>query len=269
MYNVKVSEYLDSVEVSLYETPIHGHKKESDGIVIERNDESLEIYRFMAFQCDNKKESDAEENALHSYFVSFNRTKNKIYNYARANKWDWFLTFTFNPELVDSYNYDEVVFYMSDFLLTMTSFSRCGHGRNRMLKYLIVPEKHKSGRYHLHGVFSGIDLSLWKMTFSEHFTKGGLPIFNVGCFPYGFTTATQVQNTTRCAHYISKYITKDMFDSIKNRKRYWVTHNCSDGEHNSFYMSPSEIKILLDSFGECQYMKSVQTPYNSIKYFQF
>lgn len=265
MYNVKVSEYLEGIEIIRYDTPIFGHEKEKDGFIITRNDKELEIYSYMAFP-SKKKESDEQiqDKALHSYFVSFNRTKNKIYNYARANKWEWFITITFNPKFIDSFNYDEVCIFMKWWLNHMNHINK-----GQKLTYLIVPEKHKSGRYHLHGVFSGLDMSVWKFQYSRHSTKSGIPIFNVGGFPYGFTTATQVQSTTRVSHYIAKYITKDMFDSIKNKKRYWVTRSASDGQHNIYMMSDCEFKILLDSIGEIQNQKSVDTPYNHIMYYQF
>ena len=47
MYNVKVSEYLESTEVVYYDIPITGHEKEKDTILIERNDELYEVlHRF-------------------------------------------------------------------------------------------------------------------------------------------------------------------------------------------------------------------------------
>jgi len=42
-----------------------------------------------------------------SLISSANRAKNTVYNYARGNMWDWFITLTFNQEKVDRYNYDE------------------------------------------------------------------------------------------------------------------------------------------------------------------
>lgn len=265
MYNVKVSEYMDSTEVVSYSVPIHGREKESDGIIIERNDELIEIYRYWAFECEKPKSGEEQEkDAMHSFFVSFNRTKNKIYNYARDNKWEWFLTITFNPAYVDSFNYDEVCIFMKRWLKHMNDINK-----SSKLKYLIVPEKHVSGRYHLHGVFSNLDMAVWRFKYSNHNAKGGLPIFNIGCFPYGWTTATQVQSSTRVSHYISKYITKDMFDAIKSKKRYWVTRNATCGIHQTLMLTKAELEILLDSFGECQYVKSVETPYNNLKYYQF
>lgn len=262
MYNVKISEYLESTEVVFYEKPIKGHEKEKDSFIIERDNELFEVYSFMAFS-SKSLEDIKQENAVHSFYTSFNRTKNKIYNYARDNVWEWFLTFTFDPKIIDSFNYDIIVKCMTDFLRYI------GNHSSSKTKYLIVPERHKSGRYHLHGVFSNMDMSLWKMKFSGHTTKGGLPIYNISGFPFGFTTATQVQSSVRVSHYIAKYITKDMFDSIKNKKRYWSTRNLDSGKHTTMMISKSELKTLLNSFGDVQSAKTVDTPYNHIQFFQF
>lgn len=262
MYNVKISEYLESTEVVFYEKPIKGHEKEKDSFIIERDNELFEVYSFMAFS-SKSLEDIKQENAVHSFYTSFNRTKNKIYNYARDNVWEWFLTFTFDPKIIDSFNYDIIVKCMTDFLRYI------GNHSSFKTKYLIVPERHKSGRYHLHGVFSNMDMSLWKMKFSGHTTKGGLPIYNISGFPFGFTTATQVQSSVRVSHYIAKYITKDMFDSIKNKKRYWSTRNLDSGKHTTMMISKSELETLLNSFGEVQSVKTVDTPYNHIQFFQF
>lgn len=262
MYNVKVSEYLESTEVVYYDIPITGHEKEKDTILIERNDELYEVYSFIAFDVKEKKPKQ-DVNPYRSFYVSFNRTKNKIYNYARDNKWDWFITFTFDPQKIDSFNYDEVVSCMSAFFLFLK------HNSKTNTKYLVVPEKHKSGRYHLHGVFSDIDMSLWKFKFSGHYTENGMPIFNIDGFPFGFTTATYVESTTRVAHYIAKYITKDMFDSIKNKKRYWSTRNIGSGIHTTLFLLKEELETLLNSIGDVQTYKTVDTPYNHITYYQF
>lgn len=266
MYNVKISEYLDSTEVVFYDTPICGHHKKNDSFLIERDGELHEIeydFIFDPVQKNTKTEKSKKEAEFRSLYVSFNRTKNKIYNYARDNKWDWFITFTFNPEIIDSFDYNQVVECMSHFFLFLRHNSRTN------TQYLIVPEKHKSGRYHLHGVFTDIDMDFWKFQFSNHYTKSGAPIFNVGGFPYGFTTATHVMSSTRVSHYIAKYITKDMFSFIKNKKRYWCSRNLNSGTHKTMLITREELEILLNSFGEVQSMKKLDTPYNSMTYYQF
>lgn len=269
MYNVKVTEYLHDKEVVFYHKPIYKHEKDLSSAIIENNGTLYEIDKKDLFLYEDRntkeeKERNAEKDMLHSLIVSRNRTKQKIYNYARSNKWEWFLTFTFNPQKVDSMDYDEVTVIMSDWLNYMFHYNKTDR-----LKYLIVPEKHKSGAWHFHGVFSGIDYQTWKLMFSGKY-KDGEPIYNVQSFPYGFTTATAVNNTRAVAHYICKYITKDLFDSLRNKKRYWVSRSCSSGKTTTLFLTKDELYILIDSLGgDPDYQKSVATPYNDILYMQF
>ena len=59
---------------------------------------------------DFPSESELEKKALHSYMTSCNRTKNEVYKLARANCWQWFITFTFDKDKVsDRTDYDELV----------------------------------------------------------------------------------------------------------------------------------------------------------------
>ena len=78
--------------------------------------------------------------------VSRNRAKNMIYDYARTNDFEYFVTMTFNPDKVDSFNYVACSQKLSDWLKNL---------RRRVapdIRYLFVPELHKSGRYHFHGI---------------------------------------------------------------------------------------------------------------------
>lgn len=268
MYNVKITEYLFDKEVVFYQKPIHKYEKDLSTAVIEKDGMSYEIDKKDLFLYEDRKTKEEKErndfnNMLHSLIVSRNRTKQKIYNYARSNKWEWFFTFTFDPKKVDSMDYDEITVVMSDWLNYMLHYNK-----TKRLKYLIVPEKHKSGAWHFHGVFSGIDYDSWKLMFSGKY-KNGEPIYNVDSFPYGFTTATAVHNTQAVSHYICKYITKDLFDSLKNKKRYWVSRSCLSGKTMTLFLTKEEFEILIDSFGDPDFQKSVATPYNDIIYMQF
>lgn len=277
MYNVKLSRYLNSMEIVIYDKCISGNKKEKTCPISydSENNPHLVNTDMLGLFAPSKKEK--QESSLHSFYVSRNRTKQKIYNYARANKWDWFFTFTFNPKIVDSYNYDELTEIMHSWLRFMSD-----NNKSNILKYLIVPELHKSGRWHFHGLFTGLDYSAWKLTYSghnvihkyvkdgkAHYKKTDEPIFNISGFPYGWTTATSVKDTKRVSHYIVKYITKDMDGALKGKKRYWASRSCSCGIHETFYMNKTEIKTLLETFGDSDYQKTVSTPYNEMKYYEY
>lgn len=49
MYNVKISQYLESTEVVYYSNVITGREKEKDSFIVERDNELFEVYSFMAF----------------------------------------------------------------------------------------------------------------------------------------------------------------------------------------------------------------------------
>lgn len=50
---------------------------------------------------------DIKEHYEHVSEVSLKRTKKKVYDYAKCNEWDWFVTFTFAAEKVNRYDYEE------------------------------------------------------------------------------------------------------------------------------------------------------------------
>lgn len=150
--------------------------------------------------------------------VSLNRSKQQLIGICRANVWDYFITFTFNPRLVDSSNYEEVC-------------QKAGKWMNNLkervcpdLKYVLVPELHKDGEhYHLHGLMA--NCKGLRLRVSGKFDKKGKLIYNMPAWRYGWNTATEVVHSGKVANYISKYITKDTDGLLKGKKRYWCSHN--------------------------------------------
>ena len=70
-----------------------------------------------------------------------------VYNYSLANDWDWFVTLTFDPQKVDRYNY-------SDCAKKLKNFIDVTRRKCPGLKYLFVPELHKDGAFHFHGLIA-------------------------------------------------------------------------------------------------------------------
>lgn len=182
--------------------------------------------------------------------VSMNRTINVVNHLARCNFWEWFITFTFNPEKVDSFDYAACTKSLSDWLRSMRrSVPDMG--------YLIVPELHKSGRYHFHGLFFGCD----NLNFVEsgHYTKGGDIIYNVGKYRLGWTTATRVKDNTKVTKYICKYITKDLCAVSSNKKRYWRSRNLNLCEMVEVLLDPDRMAALQVILRDkASHIKSVQ-----------
>ena len=64
-----------------------------------------------------------------------------------------------------------------------------------------------------------------EFVFSGHFDDTGKPVFNIPQWSYGFTTATLVEDTARASSYITKYVTKESEQYLKNKHRYYTNRN--------------------------------------------
>ena len=171
-----------------------------------------------------------EEYFEHVHDRSLKRTKSKIYNYAKCNEWDYFVTFTFDGEKVNRYDFDECSNKLSKWL---NNLRRSSPG----LSYIVVPEQHKDGAWHFHGLFAGLDESeiVWtgkyvikkvcKKGCRTRFVKTDQKIYRIGRYKLGWMTATQIQDKQRVVTYITKYVTKDMMSGLTGKKRYWASRN--------------------------------------------
>ena len=162
-------------------------------------------------QCkDNEVRADSQKRAKDSIFdiIAMNRDSFK-----------YFVTLTFNPENVNSYSAKEVKKTVQRFL--KNKVSRDG------LVYLFIPEPHKDGKIHLHGLTNEslqfVDSGTRKAQGYEKplkietLKRKGIPlneckvIYNLPQWKYGYSTAEEVSgNTDMIFGYITKYITKDL-----------------------------------------------------------
>jgi len=150
---------------------------------------------------------------------SIMRTKARISDLVEMNDFELFTTFTFDPNKVDSLNINLAKLKMSKWLNNQKRESPD-------LKYLIVSELHKSGRIHFHALLSNFNGNLSKALTKtgKQRKKNGRPIWNIGAYNWGYSTAIEIDDIQKVANYMQKYITKDML-TISNKKRYWRSTN--------------------------------------------
>ena len=244
-YNVKCLHYQNGdVQTRIYSNPVCiGAEKEG--------------------KKENKKAvKQTEEEKMRSEKCSLNRTKNSIYEIARANTWDWFFTLTFSAEKVDRFSYADCAKALSFWLKNVRK--KCPG-----MVYLFVPEQHKDGAYHFHGLVSNV--SELNFVDSGHLTKNKQTIYNIGNYKLGWSTSTEVQNTDAVGKYITKYISKQLFDSTKGKKRYWASKNVLrpvtehfllDGIESAILREELEEDCVSESFVVCKETKS------NIQYFE-
>lgn len=231
-YNCRLTTYKSGQHVALYSNPIIKSGKINE--------------KFKKSYHNEKREKEQE---THCKNVSISKTKNTIYNIARSNKWDWFITLTFDRKKTDSSDYDIVVRKLSKYLNNLQQ-RKCPN-----LKYLIVPELHADKEhYHFHGLLA--DCPELNFVFSGHWDKNSnRAIFNIPSWTHGFTTATAVGDSVKASGYITKYITKKSDAFLKNKKRYYTNRNTKRTEPEKLNIDKYE---FLEMYGDdITYMKDV------------
>ena len=169
-------------------------------------------------------------------FCSVLRARNTIFEYASCNQFDYFITLTIHdkklkvPEDRNDINklYKQVGQWFRDY-----------KKKNKEFQYVILPEQHKKGGWHFHGLVKGIpetDL----IPFSKSHPGGGYIMKKLKEDPnakifdwipwakkWGFNDIEPIQNKTAVEKYITKYVSKGLGASIKtvNAQMYY----CSKG----------------------------------------
>lgn len=228
-YNTKVIDYGNGKkQVITYKRPVALLEKEEGEKKTLKSD--LEYFS-QVIDVIPLTELEKEKKKLHSLYSSANRTKNEVYKLSRANKWEWFITFTFDKNAVaDRTDYDMLVMKVSKY------FNNWKQRKCPDLKYLFVPEQHKkiesNGKraWHFHGLMANATgLTFLKLTDSEkkyYDIDTEREVYRIKEYKLGLCTATKVESENKVCHYITKYITKSICGSLKNKRRYINSRNC-------------------------------------------
>ncbi len=149
---------------------------------------------------------------------SIRRAKTRIDDIVRLNDFKWFVTLTIDPHKLDSKDINEVREKVTNFLSNAK--------KRKDLRYILVPEFHKSGAIHFHGFINdsltliesgtvkvqGISKPMKIETARrKHISPEACQtVYNVKEWRYGFSTAYIVSDDrARLSSYFTKYITKD------------------------------------------------------------
>ena len=196
-YKTKIKEYPNGTKVyTVYNT----------ALLIAENDNSIHLSEPL------KNEKTEEELQLEKNRALW-KIKTKIKDYILCNDFDYFWTLTFDS---DRYNYTVAFEKMGKWLEKM----RKKYGK---FNYIMIPELHKDGAIHFHGVTGGLN-AVVRDSGVKH---KGVKVYNCTDWQHGFTTLTRVRSKEKTATYVTKYVTKEMQNSIvgKGKKKYW----CSRG----------------------------------------
>lgn len=142
---------------------------------------------------------------------SLSRTKNKVFELAVCNSWDWFCTFTFSEKKANRFSYDDCKNKLTQF------FKDYKKRKSSDFKYLVVAEPHEDGAIHFHGLCSGFKTG--DLYVPDFIVKDGVLVPNTkgyyrfNSYHYGFFSCSSVKSHFAVSKYVTKYITKDFLTS--------------------------------------------------------
>lgn len=144
---------------------------------------------------------------LDKFSQSYCRARSMVLQYALCNKWDFFITITVNPDDFDRWSLDEIYKYMSQWFRDY----RKKYGYN--IRYVLVPEHHKDGAWHFHGLISGIcpsDVTAFVPGIHpQKLIVAGYKNFPLLGAAVGYVSLSELRNPVGAAFYVTKYVTKE------------------------------------------------------------
>lgn len=173
-----------------------------------------------------RSESDSDltqdERDLENVERSSRRAKKTVRDYVACNTFTHFVTLTFRKE--QSKEDKKRTAILSNWL----KYMKKKHGK---FNYVIVPERHKDGSLHFHGV---LDLKEFELKAGVNPKTGklvnrhGQQVYNIAAWEKsnGWGHAEIIRDQKKTANYMTKYIVKDFGTTVsKHKKKYW----CSKG----------------------------------------
>lgn len=169
--------------------------------------------------CDRaKKVEQALKNARLDNNIS--RTRARIFELAACNEFQYFCTFTQDQTKRNRFDLSE---FRKDLAQLVRNINR-GRADSDKIKYLLIPEKHKNGAWHMHGLLKGLtdkDLRAFKLSENipkrlKDLIKGGTPVYDWTRYrrAFGYFTCTKIDSGEAVARYITKYISKDLQSGV-------------------------------------------------------
>lgn len=233
-----------------------------NGAVLEVLYTSRPIFNWGGFECLNEgRFSVAEYGEANEQ--SRRRAYKKVFDYAACNEdlFDSFVTLTLDKQMVDRYDIDKVYPKLRTFLDNRV--------RRKGLAYLIVPELHKDGAIHFHGLINSSAVQLidsgkryWKRDTPSY----GQKIYNVADWKLGFTTAVKLSGDyDNVCKYITKYVLKQSDGGMIGGRYYYHGGDLKGPryEYINFIRQPEgeayELKeagltvVYVTNLADCQY----------------
>lgn len=205
-------------------------------------------FRVICTKNDPTEREKKEKKGKDNYYIShddkeidrieISRAKRMIREYILSNDFQYFFTATVNSAFCDRFSLTEC---QKNIRKIMKSIKR----NNSDFKYIFITEEHKNGAYHFHGVCTDPnDFYINKNNYKSSASFDKL----------GFNSFSEIRDKTKCANYITKYITKKC---IRNEQG--SIYFCSKGLKRalSYEIAPVDLYKFNKKIFENDYIKIV------------
>lgn len=139
---------------------------------------------------------------------NISRASSKVKELVLCNPWDYWCTFTIDKVKFDRYNLKGYVKRLGNFLRDYNKYC----DPDDKVKYLLIPEMHKDGAWHMHGFIRGIrQQDLYR-------NKNGYLSWRQYERTFGFISMKRIEGERAIEHlssYMLKYMTKEIRNTIK------------------------------------------------------
>lgn len=167
---------------------------------------------------------DGEGNKTEKEASNLARAKSSIREYALCNDWEWFVTFTLDKSKQDRYDLEE---WIKSFGYWVGNYNKAFHTK---LKYLLIPEQHKDGAWHMHGLLSGVHANSVVLYDGKKYPT--IPYYQNR---FGYMSMSKIRDTKRIAGYITKYVSKDLDTTKVDMYKHMFYHSYGLKKAEVFY----------------------------------
>lgn len=217
------------------------------------------IYKIVKFSSTEPKLGVRSGVRVHHEFKldqSVSRARRMILEKALCNPWSYFCSFTLDPNKFNRYD-------LPKFHKAFTSWVAYLRKKYSIpLPYLLVPELHHDGAWHMHGLL-GDDITPYLVSFKDwrndgHKTPRGLVTGGFYNWPdyfhkFGFCSLGRLRDPVATAFYVTKYISKSIGESVipLGGQLYYPSRGLAAGVKHLDIYQPSG---YLDSFLQNDYV---------------
>lgn len=186
--------------------------------------------------------------------ASMSRSRRVVLELALCNPWKYFCTFTIAQDRKD----------LESWAKRFSQWIRDQRKKYNMdFPYVLVPEQHQDGSWHMHGLFG--DISPLLVPFAHYWSegkkipyklvKGGYLDFPNYSRKFGFCSFGPIKNPVAAGFYITKYISKNLQDSCLDvgLHLYYCSHGLNrSSKHGEVYGGCSYLdQFLVNHYDFC------------------